>query len=101
MICNNKSIGENSFDTEITLDASSTETDEDGILYESSVNGVLQVTFENGYLTHSLDEASMLEKMSLGDEFMSLEISTKVETSISYSFEDLTIDLTDWQKLEL
>ena len=32
---------------------------------------------------------------------LSLEIYSKVEASISYDFEDLIIDLTDWQKLEL
>ena len=75
--------------------------DEDGMVQESSINGNLHVAFENGYLTHSLDEATMIEKITMGEDYMSMTITSRQETSISYSFEATYPDLSDYTKGEL
>lgn len=88
------------FDATIGLDASSV-LEEDGMVQESSIKGNLHVAFENGYLTHSLDEATMIEKISMGEDYMSMTLSSRHETSISYSFEATYPDLSDYTKGEL
>lgn len=88
------------FDATIGLDASNV-LEEDGMVQESSINGNLHVAFENGYLTHSLDEATMIEKITMGEDYMSMTITSRQETSISYSFEATYPDLSDYTKGEL
>ena len=88
------------FDATIGLDASNV-LDEDGMVQESSISGNLHVAFENGYLTHSLDEATMIEKITMGEDYMSMTITSRQETSISYSFEATYPDLSDYTKGEL
>lgn len=93
-------LDDTSFDATIGLDASSV-LEEDGMVQESSIKGNLHVAFENGYLTHSLDEATMIEKISMGEDYMSMTLSSRQETSISYSFEATYPDLSDYTKGEL
>ena len=90
-----------SFDSEITLDAKAVIDLGDGMVQNSSMVGTLTTNFENGYLTSSVDEATMIEEMDAYGEIMKMEIYSKQATNISYSFEEITPDLSEYTLLEL
>lgn len=86
---------ENSFDARVTLDAAGKIEDE-GMVQDSSINGVLEVEYVDGYLTHSLDEATMVESIDMFGEVMSMTIYSKVESTIAYSFDASFPDLSEF-----
>lgn len=86
---------ENSFDATVTLDASAKIEDE-GMVQDSSIKGVLEVEYVDGYLTHSLDEATMVESMDMAGEVMSMTIYSKVESTIAYSYDATYPDLSEF-----
>lgn len=84
-----------SMDVTFTLNGSASATDE-GYSASASINGVMKVKFENGYLTYSLDEATMLESATMEGETFEMRVYSKTETSISYGDVDYTYpDLTN------
>lgn len=82
-------------DVTFTLNGSASATAE-GYSESASINGVMKVKFENGYLTYSLDEATMLESATMEGETFEMRVYSKTETSISYGNVDYTYpDLTN------
>ena len=90
-----------SFDSVITLDAKANIDLGDGMIQNSSMVGTLTANFDNGYLTSSVDEATMIEEMDAYGEIMKMTLYSKQATNISYSFEEITPDLSEYTKLEL
>ena len=66
------------------------------MIQDSSIKGVLEVEYVDGYLTHSLDEATMVESMDMAGEVMSMTIYSKVESTIAYSYDATYPDLSEF-----
>ena len=90
-----------SFDSEITLHASAEMDAGDGMIQNSSMDGILIANFSNGYLTKSLDEATMVEEMDAYGEIMKMTIYSKQATNIAYTFDEITPDLSEYTLSEL
>ena len=90
-----------SFDSEITLDAKANIDLGDGMIQNSSMVGTLTANFDNGYLTSSVDEATMIEEMDAYGEIMKMTIYSKQATNIAYTFDEITPDLSEYTLLEL
>ena len=90
-----------SFDSEITLDAKAVIDLGDGMVQNSSMVGTLTANFDNGYLTSSVDEATMIEEMDAYGEIMKMTIYSKQATNIAYTFDEITPDLSEYTLLEL
>ena len=90
-----------SFDSEIILDAKAVIDLGDGMVQNSSMEGTLVANFSNGYLTRSLDEATMIEEIDMYGEVMKMTIYSKQETVIDYTFDEITPDLSEYTLSEL
>ena len=90
-----------SFDSEITLDAKAVIDSGDGMIQNSSMVGTLIANFDNGYLTSSVDEATMIEEMDAYGEIMKMTIYSKQATNIAYTFDEITPDLSEYTLSEL
>ena len=90
-----------SFDSEITLDAKAVIDSGDGMIQNSSMVGTLTANFDNGYLTSSVDEATMIEEMDVYGEIMKMTLYSKQATNIAYTFDEITPDLSEYTLLEL
>ena len=67
-----------------------------------SIDGVLKASFNaDGYLTYSLDNATLIESMGIGEDAMTMTVKSKIETKIAYSVKPVYPNLDEFEAVEL
>lgn len=93
-------IDEDSYDATINLNANA-HMEDDTMLYDSSIEGVLKSTFENSYMVYALDQATVSETYIEGDVEMTMIAHTKVESLNKYEFDAIYPNLDEYSYMEL
>ena len=71
------------------------------MVQRSGMAGTLSTVFADGYLVESIDEATMTEEIEMLGEVSSMAVYSKQATYVSYDFEAVYPDLSEYTKLEL
>jgi len=90
-----------SFDAKCNLDGSGLIDLGDGLVQQSTLTGVLDVSYKNGYLTKYVENATMLEVLPIDETTqMSMTIVVNQELLLSYKVTKNLPNLSEFQKVE-
>lgn len=90
-----------SFDAKCNLDGSGLIDLGDGLVQQSTLTGVLDVSYENGYLTKYVENATMLEVLPIDETTqMSMKLVVNQELLLSYKVTKNLPNLSEFQKVE-